>query len=86
MLQQRVHLSIEVGERANDYQEIAARDKLSELQLRLRQLLDQADQISKEQNYQRVSQRLNDTLIETRACRDCNTGIPPVFPIPKYRY
>ena len=53
---QRVHLSIQVGEGANDYQEIAARDKLSELQLRVRQLLDQVDQISKEQNYQRVCQ------------------------------
>jgi len=51
----RVHLSIQIGERANDYQEIAARDKLSELQLRVRQLLDQVDQIGKEQNYQRVS-------------------------------
>jgi len=50
-----VHLSIQVGERANDYQEIAAKDKLSELQLRVRQLLDQVDQISKEQTYQRVS-------------------------------
>jgi len=44
-----------VGEEANDYQEIAAKDKLSELQLRVRQLLDQVDQISKEQSYQRVS-------------------------------
>ena len=52
---QRVHLSVEVGEQANDYQEIAAKDKLSELQLRVRQLLDQVDQISKEQTYQRVS-------------------------------
>lgn len=52
---QRVHLSIHVGERANDYQEIATKDKLSELQLRVRQLLDQVEQISKEQNYQRVS-------------------------------
>lgn len=48
-------MSIHVGERANDYQEIAAKDKLSELQLRVRQLLDQVEQISKEQNYQRVS-------------------------------
>lgn len=52
---QRVHLSIDVGEQTNDYQEIAAKDKLSDLQLRVRQLLDQAEQISKEQNYQRVS-------------------------------
>lgn len=48
-----MHLEILVGEHANDYAEIAARDKLSELQLRMRQLLDQLDQITKEQAYQR---------------------------------
>ncbi|KAG8141158.1 putative Transmembrane emp24 domain-containing protein [Naja naja] len=32
---------------------IAAKDKLTELQLRARQLLDQVEQIQKEQNYQR---------------------------------
>jgi hypothetical protein len=32
---------------------VAAKDKLNELQLRVRQLLDQAEQITKEQNYQR---------------------------------
>ena len=56
-LLQRIHLDIQVGEHANDYQEIAAKDKLTELQLRIRQLLDQVEQISKEQNYQRVSER-----------------------------
>ena len=50
-------MDIQVGEHANDYQEIAAKDKLTELQLRIRQLLDQVEQISKEQNYQRVSDR-----------------------------
>ncbi|PIO63606.1 hypothetical protein TELCIR_14791 [Teladorsagia circumcincta] len=34
---------------------IATKDKLNELQLRIRQLLDQVDQITKEQNYQRYS-------------------------------
>ena len=52
---QRVHLEILVGEHANDYAQIAAKDKLTELQLRMRQLLDQIDQITKEQAYQRVS-------------------------------
>lgn len=52
---QRVHLEIQVGEHTNNYPEIAAKDKLSELQLRVRQLLDQVEQIQKEQNYQRVS-------------------------------
>ncbi|XP_013931354.1 PREDICTED: transmembrane emp24 domain-containing protein 4 [Thamnophis sirtalis] len=52
-LLQRVHLDIQVGEHANNYPEIAAKDKLTELQLRARQLLDQVEQIQKEQNYQR---------------------------------
>ena len=51
---QRVHLDIQVGEHAVDYQQVAAKDKLTELQLRVRQLLDQVEQITKEQNYQRV--------------------------------
>ena len=50
----RVHLDIEVGEHAVDYNELAGKEKLTELQLRVRQLLDQVEQISKEQNYQRV--------------------------------
>lgn len=54
---QRVHLDIQVGEHTNNYPEIAAKDKLTELQLRVRQLLDQVEQIQKEQNYQRVRTR-----------------------------
>uniref|UniRef100_A0A8C6SD57 Transmembrane p24 trafficking protein 9 n=1 Tax=Neogobius melanostomus TaxID=47308 RepID=A0A8C6SD57_9GOBI len=49
----RVHLDIQVGEHANNYAEIAAKDKLTELQLRVRQLVEQVDQVQKEQNYQR---------------------------------
>jgi len=49
----RVHLEMLVGEHANDYAQIAEKDKLTELQLRMRQLLDQVDQITKEQAYQR---------------------------------
>ncbi|KAM4555134.1 transmembrane emp24 domain-containing protein 9-like [Odontesthes bonariensis] len=49
----RVHLDIQVGEHANNYAEIAAKDKLTELQLRVRQLAEQVDQIQKEQDYQR---------------------------------
>jgi len=64
--QLRVHLSISVGERANDYEQIAAKDKLSELQLRVRQLLDQVEQISKEQNYQRYrEERFRETSEST---------------------
>lgn len=51
--QLRVHLDIQVGEHAIDYANVAQKDKLSELQLRIRQLLDQVEQITKEQNYQR---------------------------------
>ncbi|ELT95532.1 hypothetical protein CAPTEDRAFT_148437 [Capitella teleta] len=51
--QLRVHLDIQIGEHANDYQQIKAKEKLTELQLRMRQLLDQVEQITKEQNYQR---------------------------------
>ena len=50
----RVHLDIQIGEHTNNYGEIAAKDKLTELQLRVRQLLDQVQQIQKEQNYQRI--------------------------------
>jgi hypothetical protein len=64
--QLRVHLSISVGERANDYEQIAAKDKLTELQLRVRQLLDQVEQISKEQNYQRYrEERFRETSEST---------------------
>lgn len=49
-----MHLDIQVGEHAVDYANVAQKDKLSELQLRIRQLLDQVHQITKEQSYQRV--------------------------------
>ncbi|KAK5650514.1 hypothetical protein RI129_001543 [Pyrocoelia pectoralis] len=51
--QLRVHLDIQVGEHTINYGDVVQKEKLSELQLRIRQLLDQVDQISKEQNYQR---------------------------------
>ncbi|XP_012283477.1 transmembrane emp24 domain-containing protein eca [Orussus abietinus] len=51
--QLRVHLDIQVGEQAIDYANVAQKEKLSELQLRIRQLLDQVEQITKEQSYQR---------------------------------
>ncbi|XP_041800331.1 transmembrane emp24 domain-containing protein 9-like [Chelmon rostratus] len=52
-----VHLNIRLGEQANNYTEIAARDKLTELQLRVRQLAEQVQQIQKEQQYQRVREK-----------------------------
>lgn len=54
MLEFQVHLDIQVGEHAVDYANVAQKDKLTELQLRIRQLLDQVHQITKEQSYQRV--------------------------------
>lgn len=51
--QLRVHFDILVGEHAIDYVNVAKAEKLTELQLRVRQLLDQVEQITKEQNYQR---------------------------------
>jgi p24 family protein alpha len=63
-------LDIQVGEHAIDYANIAQKEKLSELQLRVRQLLDQVEQITKEQNYQRVRRfdALNARLITKYFC------------------
>ncbi len=71
---QRVHLDIQVGEHTNNYPEIAAKDKLTELQLRVRQLLDQVEQIQKEQNYQRVSEWI----------QVLDDGINPIFTMYSY--
>ena len=54
----RVYLDIQIGDHANDYSKIAQKEKLTELQLRVRQLIDQISQIQKEQNYQRVREAL----------------------------
>uniref|UniRef100_A0A0A9Z5L2 Transmembrane emp24 domain-containing protein eca n=1 Tax=Lygus hesperus TaxID=30085 RepID=A0A0A9Z5L2_LYGHE len=51
--QLRVHLNIQVGEHTIDYANVAQKEKLGNLQLRIRQLLDQVEAITKEQNYQR---------------------------------
>lgn len=61
--QLRVHLDIQVGEHAIDYANVAQKEKMSELQLRIRQLLDQVEQITKEQNYQRVSVHLQYSMV-----------------------
>jgi hypothetical protein len=45
LLMLRVHLDIQVGEHAIDYANVAQKEKLSELQLRVRQLLDQVPYI-----------------------------------------
>lgn len=51
--QLRVHLDLQVGEHAIDYASVAQKEKLSDLEVRVRQLLSQTEQIAKEQNYQR---------------------------------
>ena len=52
-------MDIQVGEHAIDYANVAQKEKMSELQLRIRQLLGQVEQITKEQNYQRVGAIIN---------------------------
>ena len=59
-------MNIDVGEGANDYKEIQAKEKLSELQLRVRQLLEQVEQITKEQNYQRVRTERSSSILVFR--------------------
>ena len=51
---QRVHFAIDIGEGAEDYQVIAAKEKLSQLEVQVRKLIDKATQIKKEQDFQRV--------------------------------
>ena len=65
---QRVHLDISIGEHAVDYAQIAAKEKLNELQLRIRQLLDQIEHITKEQAYQRVRQSIMCDGVKVIAC------------------
>lgn len=64
-----------MGEHANNYAEIAAKDKLTELQLRVRQLVEQVEQIQKEQNYQRVSitHHLNKSWFIWLQVKECET-------------
>ena len=50
----RVHIEFRVGEHANDYTAIAEKEKLTDIELRMRQVIDQVLQISKEQTYQRI--------------------------------
>lgn len=51
---QAIHLDMKLGEHTNDYAEFAAKDKLTQLRLRVQQLVEQVEQIQKEQEYQRV--------------------------------
>lgn len=64
-----MHLDIQVGEHAIDYANVAQKEKLTELQLRVRQLLDQVRQITKEQDYQRVSLEFHAPTFYIRSLR-----------------
>nr|XP_025721882.1 transmembrane emp24 domain-containing protein 9-like [Callorhinus ursinus] len=48
-----IHLDMQLGEHTNDYAEFAAKDKLTQLHLRVQQLVEQVELIQKEQEYQR---------------------------------
>ncbi|CAH8448491.1 unnamed protein product [Schistosoma turkestanicum] len=63
--QLRVHLDIAVGDHALNYQEIATKDRLNDIQLRIRQLLDQVQSIAKDQNYQRIREENFRSLSES---------------------
>lgn len=65
----RVYLDIWTGDHAVSYSEVANRDKLNELQLRVRQLLDQVQGIEKDQNYQRVREEYFRRLSESTSQR-----------------
>eukprot|EP00124_Ichthyophonus_hoferi_P005612 Ihof_evm1s862 gene=Ihof_evmTU1s862 len=65
----RIHLDIAMGEGTNDYDEIRRNDKLDDLQLRIRQVLDQIKQVRKEQEFSRVREmrfRATSQSINTR--------------------
>uniref|UniRef100_A0AAQ4PPQ0 GOLD domain-containing protein n=1 Tax=Gasterosteus aculeatus aculeatus TaxID=481459 RepID=A0AAQ4PPQ0_GASAC len=59
----RVHLDIQVGEHANNYAEIAAKDKLTELQLRVRQLVEQNYQRYREERFRLTSESTNQRVL-----------------------
>ncbi|KJE94334.1 hypothetical protein CAOG_04993 [Capsaspora owczarzaki ATCC 30864] len=64
----KVDIDISQGEEANDYKEIMKKDKLTELQVRVRQVMDQVQQIANEQAYQRIREaKFRDTSESTNA-------------------
>lgn len=52
---QRIHLDIRVGEHDIDAVVVQAKDKVNEVTFTLQHLIEQIEQILKEQDYQRVS-------------------------------
>ena len=67
--QLRVHLDIKVGEHAMDYGDIAEKEKYTQLQLRIRQLQDQVEQITKDLNYQRYREEKFRAISESTSQR-----------------
>ncbi|KAF8570476.1 hypothetical protein P879_02265 [Paragonimus westermani] len=65
----RVHLDIWTADHAINYGEVASRDRLNDLQLRVRQLSDQVQTIAKDQNYQRVREEYFRQLSESTSKR-----------------
>lgn len=55
LFKQRIHLDIRVGEHDLDAAVAQAKDKVNEVTFKLEHLMEQIEQILKEQNYQRVS-------------------------------
>lgn len=51
---QAIYLDMKLDEHTNDYAEFAAKDKLTQLYLCVQQLVEQVEQIQKEQEYQRI--------------------------------
>uniref|UniRef100_A0A5S6Q2I2 GOLD domain-containing protein n=1 Tax=Trichuris muris TaxID=70415 RepID=A0A5S6Q2I2_TRIMR len=65
----RVDLNLQVGDHAQDYAQVAVKERLNDLELRIRQLIDQVDQMTKEQNYQRYREELFRQLSESTSQR-----------------
>jgi len=54
----RVHLDIKMGKQAMGYETSRRTENIDNLQLRVRQLMNQAEDIYKNQNYQRYQEEL----------------------------
>lgn len=71
---QRIHLDVRIGEHDLDAAIARAKDKVNEVSFKLEHLIEQIEQIVKEQNYQRVS--MPSQLIFTSSCREHNSPKP----------
>ncbi|VDO07143.1 unnamed protein product [Rodentolepis nana] len=52
----RVSLDIGIGGHGTDYKEVASKEKLNDIELRIRQLLDQVAMLAKDQDFQRAKE------------------------------